>query len=258
MKQCIAKVISNTPCCENMYEMQFLIADSQIAPRPGQFCTIRVSQGTSPLLRRPFAISNFDAQSMITSMVYKKCGPASEILAGKNQGDPLDVIIPLGNSFIDFNPGKKTILVAGGTGFGPLFYLNKFLMQRASSPLLVLGCRSKNQIPLKTLPGMENARHCTEDGSEGFRGDVVDYLRTLQSDILDKSALFCCGPTPMLKACHEFALEKSLECYVSLEQVMACGVGACMGCVVKIKGENPYARVCTEGPVFNSKMVAWT
>ena len=258
MKHYSARIVSNSLCCENMYEMQFTADGVEIAPLPGQFCTIRVSQATSPLLRRPFAISDFDVTTMITSMVYKKCGPATEILAGKNPGDPLDVIAPLGNSFTGFKQGENTILVAGGTGFGPILFWNKYLCCRGEKPVMVLGCRSKDQLPALSGATSPKAQLCTDDGSAGFKGTVVEYLRTLKTGVLNKAALYCCGPLPMLKACHEFSLEKGVDCYVSLEQVMACGVGACMGCAVKIKGENPYARVCTEGPIFNSRTVLWT
>jgi dihydroorotate dehydrogenase electron transfer subunit len=215
--------------------MEFAMDSAAGTPLPGQFCTIRASEGTLPLLRRPFALSNFDIKNRITSIVYKKCGPATEILAGKTAGDPLDVIGPMGNSFVSFKQGKKNILVAGGTGFGPIFFLKRYLDKQNSPSMMVLGCRSKTHLPVVASNGLSDAILCTEDGSAGF-----------------------CGPAPMLKACHEFALEKGVECNVSLEQVMACGVGACMGCAIKIKGETPYARVCTEGPVFNSKTVVWT
>jgi len=258
MKQFKTKVILNSPCCENMYEMQFVMEGAASQPLPGQFCTIRVSEETSPLLRRPFAFSNFDFKNRITSIIYKKCGPATEILAGKTSGDLIDVIGPLGNSFVGFKKGKKNVLVGGGTGFGPIFFWEQYLNTQNSPTLMVLGCRSKAQLPANAVAGSSGSVLCTEDGSAGFKGTVVDYLFSLKKDRLDDAVLFCCGPIPMLKACHEFALENGVECYVSIEQVMACGVGACMGCVIKIKGETPYARVCTEGPVFNSAAILWT
>lgn len=191
-------------------------------------------------------------------MVYKKCGPATEILAGKTVGDRLDVIGPLGNSFVPLKQGKKNVLVAGGTGFGPIFFWKRYLDKQNTPSMMALGCRSKAQIPDGQSAGLSDVIFCTEDGSAGFHGTVVDFLRSLRKDLLEGAVLFCCGPTPMLKACHEFAIEKGIECNVSLEQVMACGVGACMGCAIKITGETQYARVCTEGPVFNSKTVVWT
>jgi dihydroorotate dehydrogenase electron transfer subunit len=257
MKQFTTKVISNSLCCENMHVLEFGMDSAAGEPLPGQFCTIRVSEGTSPLLRRPFAISNFDIKNRITSIIFKKCGSATEILAGKTAGDPLDVIGPLGNSFAAFKQGKKNILVAGGTGFGPIFFWKRYLNTLNSPSTMVLGCRSKMQLPAEASAGSSDVILCTEDGSAGFKGTVVDYLRGVPTDRINGAVFFCCGPAPMLKACHEFALEKGVECNVSLEQVMACGVGACMGCAIKIKGEAPFARVCAEGPVFNSKTVVW-
>lgn len=191
-------------------------------------------------------------------MVYKKCGPATEILAGKTAGDPVNIIGPLGNSFVSFKRAGKNILVAGGTGIGPIYFWKRYLDNHDLPALMVLGGRSMAQLPAEALARLSGVALCTEDGSVGFRGTVVDYLRDLKKDRTDDAALFCCGPTAMLKACHEFALERGVECAVSLEQVMACGVGACMGCAVKIKGVSPFARVCTDGPVFNSATVIWT
>ena len=229
MKHYSARIVSNSLCCEDMYEMQFTAHGVEIAPLPGQFCTIRVSQTTSPLLRRPFAISDFDVKTMITSMVYKKCGLATEILTGKNPGDPLDVIAPLGNSFTGFKQGANNILVAGGTGFGPILFWNKYLHGLGEKPVMVLGCRFKAQLPALAGAASPAAVLCTDDGSAGFKGTVVEYLRTLKTGLLDKAALYCCGQTPMLKACHEFALEKNIECYVSLSRSWHAAWGRAWG-----------------------------
>jgi dihydroorotate dehydrogenase electron transfer subunit len=225
---------------------------------PGQFCTIRVSKTTSPLLRRPFAFSGFDRAGRRVSIVYKKCGPATEIMAGKRQADTLDIIGPLGNSFDKQTFNKTNLLIAGGAGFGPLFFLKQFISELNLPVLMVLGGKKAEQLPGNLVHDLETTIPCTEDGSQGFRGTTVDYLNSLSKDRLDGASLFCCGPTPMLKACHHFAVTHGLPCFVSMEQYMACGVGACMGCVVKVHGERGFARVCTEGPIFNSGMIAWT
>jgi len=238
--------------------MAFSWNEEAQTPVPGQFCTIRVAQTSAPLLRRPFAFSGFDPSDKTASIIFRKVGVSTEILAGKQCGESLDVIGPLGNSFPAFGESGKKILVAGGTGLGPIFFLRRLVREQKAGSLMVTGYASKSRVPDVVDSSDDNAVVCTEDGSIGFRGTVVDYLRTLPDDFFRETTLFCCGPWGMLEACHNFALERRCECFVSLEQVMACGVGACMGCAVKIRGATPFARVCCEGPVFNSKAILWT
>jgi dihydroorotate dehydrogenase electron transfer subunit len=258
MKHFVSRVRSNILLCEDLYEMVFSWNDEAAPPLPGQFCTIRVAQTTSPLLRRPFAFSGFDPIGKTASIIFRKVGVSTEILSGKKCGEPLDVIGPLGNSFLGFGQTPKNVLVAGGTGLGPVFFLKRLLRQQKATSVMVAGYASKSRVPAMEEFDGETAVICTDDGSKGFQGTVVDYLRTLPGDFFRETTLYCCGPWGMLKACHEFALEQGCECFVSLEQIMACGVGACMGCAVKVRGETPYARVCSEGPVFNSKVIVWS
>jgi dihydroorotate dehydrogenase electron transfer subunit len=258
MKHFFSLIRSNTPLSEDLYEMVFSWNEEAPPPSPGQFCTIRVAQTTSPLLRRPFAFSDFDPLRKTASIIFKKVGVSTEILAGKQSGEPLDIIGPLGNSFLGFAQPPKKVLVAGGTGVGPIFFMKRLFRRQKAATLMVAGYASKSRAPDIEGGDDETVVICTDDGSKGFRGTVVDYLRTLPGEFLRETALYCCGPWGMLKACHDFAHERGCECFVSLEQVMACGVGACMGCVVKVRGETPYARVCSEGPVFQSKAIIWT
>ena len=258
MRQFIASVVSNCAVCEGIYEITFAWGGGVASPQPGQFCTMQISQTTSPLLRRPFAFSGFDAAAKTASVVYKKRGPATEILSGKTPGETIDVIGPLGNAFTQYAPEKTNFLIAGGTGFGPIFFWQRYLSEHTYAVHTVLGSKTASGAPRCTDTDIQKAIVCTEDGSEGFKGTVVDYLQTLPQTHLDQAALFCCGPTPMLKACYDFANNHAIACYVSMEQIMACGVGACMGCAVKVHGDNSYARVCTEGPVFNGKSIVWT
>jgi dihydroorotate dehydrogenase electron transfer subunit len=258
MKHFISRIHSNAIVCEGMYEMVFSWDDDAPSPLPGQFCTIRVSYGTAPLLRRPFAFSAFDPNEKTASIVFKKVGASTEILAGKKCGDALDMIGPLGNSFIGFGQTRNNVLVAGGTGFGPVLFWNRFLRHQKISSLMVFGSASKAGIPVFKGHEDEAVALCTEDGSKGFRGTVVDYLRTLPEQMFRETTLYCCGPRGMLKACHDLALERGSACFVSIEQIMACGVGACMGCAVRVTGDESFSRVCTEGPIFNSKTIIWT
>jgi len=258
MRQFIAPVVSNTVVGEGVYEMVFEWKADVAIPQPGQFCTLQVSQTTAPLLRRPFAFSGFEHSAGTASFIYKKRGPATEILSGKSPGETIDIIGPLGNSFTQCTLGKTDILVAGGTGFGPVFFWQRYLLEHNRSVRTIVGCKSGEQLPRCASADMRSAIVCTENGSAGFKGTTVDYLRSMPENLLKDAALFCCGPLPMLKACYDFALNLGVNCYVSLEQIMACGIGACMGCAVKIHGDNAFARVCTEGPIFNGKTILWT
>lgn len=254
MKQFLATVISNRKIAEGYYELLFGWPFDAGNPRAGQFCTIKVSESTTPLLRRPFAFSNFN--DSIASIIYQKRGPATEILASKERGEEIDVIGPLGNSFTPDVQARSHILVAGGIGLGPLAFQAQELRKLGLKVVFVFGCRSAEFVPDTARMKIGAVEICTDDGTAGFRGTAIDYLKSLGSP--DRgTVLYGCGPTPMLKACHAFSEEHKIECFASVEQIMACGVGACMGCAVKLKNEPGYARVCKEGPVFDANEIVW-
>ena len=261
MKQFIAKIISHAPVSDCFYELTFEWDPQAGAPLPGQFCTIRVSTFSTPLLRRPFAFSSYDPERRLAAILYKKRGPATELLTAKSSGDGMDVIGPLGMDFFTALGGKLTspLCVAGGTGFGPMLFLFSELKKRGGKPVLVLGCRTGSQLPaLNPMTGLDPFI-TTDDGSRGKKGTPLEYLTTLQNENSGISALCTCGPVPLMQGCHDWSQKHGLACYVSFEQTMACGVGACMGCAVKVTDTGGgYARACTDGPVFNSRRIAWT
>ena len=231
--------------------------ESKDIPSPGQFLTLRVSEDTSPLLRRPFAFSGFNPVKMTCSLIYQKRGRGTELLAGKQSGDLINIIGPLGKPF-PLPQGKgQILLVAGGIGIGPILFLASQLHQLKYHFSFIFGCRNHSFVPDSQQFRDLNPIICTDDGSEGFKGTTGDYLKSIENDILPGSTIYSCGPHPMLRACHELAQRRSGTCWVSVEQIMACGVGACMGCVVKTKGEPGYARACKEGPVFSSYDLLW-
>ena len=261
MKQFIARIVSHAPVSDCFFELTFDWGRSAGVPRPGQFCTLRVSPYTAPLLRRPFAFSSYDEKAGTASIAYKKRGPATELLAGKAPGDSIDIIGPLGNDFATLTPPdiSRNYLVAGGTGFGPIRFLASAFSQTAQGCVLVLGCRTKSQLPRFTALPSARAIVCTDDGSEGIKGTPLTYLESLAPDPGGKAAVYCCGPLPLLRACHRWAETRGYPCFVAMEQTMACGVGACMGCAVKVNdAASGYARACTEGPVFDSRRMVWT
>jgi dihydroorotate dehydrogenase electron transfer subunit len=259
MKQFIASIISHAPVSDCFFDLTFAWDSHAGIPLPGQFCTLRISPFSAPLLRRPFAFSAYDNELGSVSIIYKRRGPATELLAAKKPGDTIDIIGPLGTPFGSGSGATGPVLcVAGGTGFGPMLFLSTELAKQCRTPIVVLGCRTKSQLPaLKTLLSLDPVI-TTDDGSEGTKGTPLDFLKTFSKQ--KAGALCACGPMPLMKGCHDWATTNEIPCFVSLEQTMACGVGACMGCAVKVKAGSGsgYARVCTEGPVFDSTRIIWT
>ncbi len=255
MKQTNTTIISNIPLCPDWFELTFTWDILSGIPMPGQFLTIRIVNQTSPLLRRPFAFSWFDRASSQASIIYQRRGPATALLAGLRTGDTLDCIGPLGNGFEPFISQKSIIAVAGGIGIGPMAFFARTENNNARPIQFVYGCRTASMIPATSWFDDLKTIVCTDDGSVGFKGTTGDYLRSLPANRYSLYDLFCCGPTPMLASCARFAQENNVTCIVSVEQVMACGVGACMGCVVKtIDG---FVRSCKDGPVFNAQKLMW-
>jgi dihydroorotate dehydrogenase electron transfer subunit len=256
MKQFSSTIVSNRSLCTDFYEMKFSWDRSVALPQPGQFFTVRISENTVPLLRRPFAFSGCAADSDSATMIYQKRGRGTEIMAVKKPGDTLDLLGPLGAAFP--LPDKKTsaLLVAGGIGLGPIMFLATTLTAKSNSVRFIFGSRTAGLVPGNTGFRSLSPIICTDDGSAGFKGTAADYIMSIEQTITRSTVVYACGPMPMLKACHELALRTKCACFVSVEQVMACGVGACMGCAVKTAGGG-YARACHEGPVFKSNNLQW-
>ncbi|GBU20341.1 dihydroorotate dehydrogenase [Fibrobacteres bacterium R8-0-B4] len=289
--QFISRIISNDRIGDGFYELSLSWDSRAGVPAPGQFLTVRVGGGSVPLLRRPFAFAGFDADSSVAAVIYQKRGPGTELLAAARSGEGLDVIGPLGRPFfvddkdMGINTGidtgidtAKHIIAAGGIGLGPMLFLAASLKSRNIPTIFVFGCRNKSFIPsIKKFTDID-PRICTDDGSAGFRGTVADYIganiildinndvhadtnintninTNTDTDVNTNTTIYACGPLPMLKSINTIAKKSGVRCLVSLEAVMACGVGACMGCVAPT--ENGYRRVCKEGPVFDSKDILW-
>lgn len=245
-----AEVLRNEEIAEGFYLLEFSMPEN-LEPLPGQFLNIKCTDTCVPLLRRPFAFSAFDGEKHSASIIYQKRGTGTTYLTQKEPGSQIDIIGPLGNTF-NLTPAEKNpVLVAGGIGLGPVIFYHDYLKKQGYSPRFTAGFRSKNLVP-QGLP--EDCKICTDDGSQGFRGNTVQYI---ENQNWTDAEIFCCGPDPMLKACHGAGQTFNQPCFVSMEQIMACGVGACMGCVIKTTDEKGYARVCKEGPVFPSTLIDW-
>ncbi|MBN1981469.1 MAG: dihydroorotate dehydrogenase electron transfer subunit, partial [Chitinivibrionales bacterium] len=259
-RQFSATIHTNKAISHDMYHLVFSWDVPTRKPCSGQFFTLRVSELTQPLLRRPFAYSGFNPVTNTASCIYLKRGVATQLLTSRQPGDRVDIIGPLGNGFTFDDQSGSTIVVAGGVGLGPMIFCAEQLMRSGKKVTFIFGCRSSNHLPQVHFRQVVTASTviCTDDGSYGFHGTTIDYLKTLGSEITAASVLYACGPTPMLAGCASFAASSGIPCFVSMEQTMACGVGACMGCVVRRSDGVSFARVCKDGPVFNAQEIAWT
>lgn len=252
-------VLQNYPICEKYYCMRLLWPDQYPAPLPGQFLTIRPPAGTRALLRRPFAVSSYSKGDSTIEVIYERRGEVTRYLSTMQTGDQLDLLAPLGKAFPAATEDHRPVLLAGGIGMGPMFFLAEALSALDRQPLLLLGARDASLIP--DIPILEQVETiiATDDGSKGFHGTTIDALVDYErSGTGEKSEYFACGPMPMLSALAVHAENAQRQCWVSIEQTMGCAVGACMGCVIPIHDPKRYARVCTEGPIFDSREIVWT
>ncbi|PIQ82658.1 MAG: dihydroorotate dehydrogenase electron transfer subunit [Candidatus Omnitrophica bacterium CG11_big_fil_rev_8_21_14_0_20_64_10] len=238
--------------------------------RPGQFlhliCPPAADAFPQPMLRRPFSIFDADTRSGTVDFIYKRVGIGTEALARVRRGDRLDLLAPLGLPFDPPAPGREAILVGGGVGIPPLYFLAKALKAAGIAVRVVLGARKKGWVicvsDFRKL-GVP-VQVATDDGSMGHRGSVVELAAAALKRREDRSGiqLFICGPTPMMAAAARFARREGVPAQVSLEERMGCGLGVCWGCCVEVttepKGTHArFQRVCTEGPVFPAEAVSW-
>jgi dihydroorotate dehydrogenase electron transfer subunit len=271
MYQVLSKILFNIEVSPTYYKMGIDCPEIASRAAPGQFIMIRVSYQLDPLLRRPFVIhriqrTNTGSYSQV-EILYKVVGKGTEIMSEMKKGDGIDLLGPLGNGYrIDSNI-RTAILVGGGIGVAPLLSLAENIISQCSrlkSLLLLLGGKGRDDVlcveEFEKL-GVE-VRVATEDGSLGHRGVVVDLLldclksRDYSTDSF--AHCFACGPDTMLKEVSKIITKKGISCQISLEDRMACAVGACLGCVVKTKaGGDVYKKVCKDGPVFDSNEIIW-
>ncbi len=254
MEQFHSEVISCRESARDYYELVFTWKGP--VPEPGQFLTLRCWDGENPLLRRPFALSAYDPSERRASLIFQKRGPATTLMTRLRTGDHMDILGPLGGTFPLPAEGRRPVIAGGGIGTGPVLFLADTLARAGLRPLLVLGFRDKFFVPRVHLPAGCETVICTDDGSTGFSGNVIEYLRS--RDDLINSHFYGCGPKPMLKGLHELALETESPCAVSVEEVMACGIGACQGCAIPVVLPQKFLRVCQDGPVFDSRILKWT
>lgn len=254
-----ALVLTNRSAGRGYYRLVLKAPLAAKAARPGQFVMLRVSDSMDPILARPFGVSAVLPRGAI-EVYYRVVGRGTSVLTNAGPGQVLAFHGPLGTGFPVPDKGVTPVFVAGGSGFPPLLYLSRTLRRRSH---LFCGARDRScllsdSIILQFRRNGAQTHIATEDGSAGTRGRVTDLLSSFlfQRDADKKSILYACGPRPMLAAVAALASERSLPCYVSMEERMACGLGVCMGCSVGVEGGG-YRRVCREGPVFDSRDIDW-
>lgn len=219
--------------------------------KPGQFLNIRVSENSFPLLRRPFSICDVDGDNIF--LMFNILGEGTRILSHKQKGDLIDILGPLGNGFNLDGNYKTAIVVAGGLGAAPFPYLTRKIKSKKSIMSFV-GGRTKQDV---ISYGFENLILSSDDGSIGYKGNVVQSLENNLDKIdIASSKVFACGPNAMLRVLKDFCLKHNLDCEVSTECAMACGFGICQGCPIESSSNSDtYLLVCKDGPVFNVKDV---
>jgi dihydroorotate dehydrogenase electron transfer subunit len=257
MKRFDTTLLSLEPVARDYFEFRFAWDPEAGTPVPGAFLTVRAGGEYDPVLRRPFAFSGYDREAGAASFIFQRRGRGTAYLAELATGAVVDVLGPLGTGFS--MPGRDTrpVLVAGGIGLGPILYLATAMRALASegrceAPLTVLGFRSADYVPSLALP--ESTVICTDDGSAGFHGSAGDYLASMHESL--PPSFYACGPGPMMAAVGRAASLRNAPYQAATEQWMACGVGACMGCAVRM-ADGSYARACADGPVFDGKSVDW-
>ncbi len=250
------QVIESTCLAEGVYSLwlQYEEKDRPAQVKPGQFVGVYTKDGTA-LLPRPISICRWDAEKAALRLVYRAVGKGTGQFTQLKAGDSVDVLGILGNGYdMEALKGKKVLLLGGGIGIPPMLQLAAACREAGddTQATAVLGYRNRDLFLKEDFDALCPVLIATEDGSVGTKGTVLDAIKEQQPAF---DAICACGPMPMLRAVKHFAQEAGVPCYISLEERMACGVGACLGCVCKTTAKDAHShvnntRICTEGPVF--------
>lgn len=248
-------VVSQEQLADGIFSMWIQTETAKTA-RPGQFISMYTNDG-SKLLPRPISICEIDTETSKLRVVYRVTAEktGTDQFSKMKAGDTLPIIGPLGNGFpLEAGKGKRAFLIGGGIGVPPILELAK---QLDCEQQIIMGYRDADTFLKEQFEENGTVYISTEDGSVGTKGNVMDAIREngLEADII-----YACGPTPMLRAIKQYAEEQGIECYISLEERMACGIGACLACVCQSKEKDHHSnvnnkRICKDGPVFLSTEV---
>ena len=254
-KREMAVVVSQEQIADGIFSM-WLQTEAAESAGPGQFISMYTNDG-SKLLPRPISICEIDKENGLLRVVYRVTGAntGTKQFSEMKAGDTLPIIGPLGNGFpLEAASGKKAFLMGGGIGVPPILELAK---QLDCEKQIVVGYRDAQTFLKEEFEKNGALYISTEDGSVGTKGNVMDAIR---ENAIDADIIYACGPNPMLRAIKQYAEEKNIVCYISMEERMACGIGACLACVCKSKEKDHHSnvnnkRICKDGPVFLSTEV---
>ena len=255
-KKVTARVLDQKMIAPDIYDMWLLTELAQDA-LAGQFIGV-YPKDKSTLLPRPISICEVDREKSALRIVYRVAGKGTDEFSSYSAGAEADIVGILGHGFPAAEGKDRTVvLLGGGIGIPPMVELAKELKEKGTSVIAIAGYRDGNLFLKEDLEKYAGVYVATEDGSEGVKGNVLTVMeeRNVQADVI-----MACGPMPMLRAIKQYAEEQGIEAYISLEERMACGVGACLGCVCRTKEVDHHshvnnARICTDGPVFEAKEV---
>ena len=282
----IAVVVDQNALGSGIYDLTLKTTNIAKAAKAGQFVSV-YSNDKSKLLPRPISLCGIDRDEDTIRLVYRVTGEntGTEEFSKLVMGDKIRILGPLGNGFT-VEPGKKAFLIGGGIGVPPMLQLAKDINsgvvqttgtvdtntqekgqteekqinghgKKICDMNIIMGYRDENTFLLDEFKEQADSFVATEDGSVGTKGNVIDAIN---ENGLEADVIYACGPMPMLRALKAYAMEHDMECYVSMEERMACGIGACLACVCKTKDKDAHSnvnnkRICKEGPVFNAKEV---
>ena len=250
-------VVSQKQIGTGIYDLTIQTKEIAAAAKAGQFVSV-YSNDASKLLPRPISLCGIDRKAGTLRLVYRVTGEhtGTEEFSRLQAGDTMKIMGPLGNGFT-VEKGKKAFLIGGGIGVPPMLQLAKEMKDAGENFQIVMGYRDAGTFLLDEFKEQGESFVATEDGSVGTKGNVLDAIR---ENHLDADVIYACGPTPMLRALKAYAEEQNMTCYVSMEERMACGIGACLACVCNSTEKDAHSnvknkRICKEGPVFNEKEV---
>jgi dihydroorotate dehydrogenase electron transfer subunit len=247
------KVVDNKSLKKDFFVIELQSESSLPALEPGQFVEALVEGSRDTFLRRPLSIHDADIESKRLKLLIQVVGKGTQKLSMLAPGDFLNIIYPLGKPFTLPEKGRRVLLAGGGCGIAPLLYLGKYLKAHGIIPDILLGFRNKDRVlEYSEYESIGKVFLTTEDGSAGEKGYLTQHS-ILKNASYDK--IYCCGPELMMKAVAAWCREHETDCEVSLENLMGCGIGVCLCCVVDtVKG---HVCTCTDGPVFNIKDLKW-
>lgn len=256
MKQCLDLTVKAVEHINEKYSLIKLTHNEKLPEMsPGQFVEVKVDNSPNTFLRRPISINNVIEEQNELHLLVAIVGDGTRRIAQLQPNDSVNVMLPLGNGFtLPQTPTAKHLLVGGGVGVAPLLYLGKKIKEMGCETTFLLGARSaKDLLMIDAFKAIGRVFITTEDGSEGEKGFVTNHS-ILSNETFD--LISTCGPKPMMMAVARYAEKSNTECEVSLENKMACGLGACLCCVEKTQDKGNVC-ICTEGPVINVKKLYW-